>query len=87
VFAVIIDSETKTANIIRSDDRAGPSPQLRVMIRRQQGAEVEIRLRAIEKPDAPLRYSGEAKDWDGSMTGFRVELSFDGKHWKTLAPK
>ncbi len=87
VFAVVIDPESKTASIIRSDDRAGPSPQLRVLILRDNLAVREIPLKFLERPGSTLRYLGEDPAWDGAMTGFRVELSFDGKSWKSLAPK
>ena len=87
IFAVNIDPETRTVNIMRTDDREGPSPHLRVLLQRSEGPDREIKLRALEKPFGPLRYVGQDKDWDGAMTGFRVEFSLDGKSWKCLAPK
>lgn len=86
-FAVNIDPESRSVNIIRSDDRDGSSPQLRVQIQRGTAPSKEISLHAVEKPGAPLRYVGHDNSWDGAMTGFRVEFSFDGKSWKTLAPR
>jgi|GEM_PF-4836078 len=86
-FAVNIDPESRTVNVIRSDDREGECPRLRVMILRGASSEKAIGLQVLEKPGSPLRYTAHDKGWDGAMTGFRVEYSFDGKSWKTLAPR
>lgn len=83
-FAVSIDPQTKSAHIIRFDEREGPSPQLRVKILREIGGELEIRLRSLAKPEPPLRYAGRNEEWGGEITGFRVERSFDGKSWSAL---
>lgn len=85
-FAVHVDPETRSSRILRTDDRAGASPQLRVMVERHRGGDLEIRLHPVEKPGAPARFFGQNAGWDGELRGFRVEYSYDGKAWRRLVP-
>jgi hypothetical protein len=86
-FSVRIDPESRSVVAMRSDDRAGPSPQLRVKITLPKGGEWDIELRAQERGGRPLWYLGQDPAWNGELTGFRVEYSYDAKAWKALTPR
>lgn len=83
-FALSIDPNTRTVSVIRADDRAGASPQLRMRIVAPGGGTRSIPLRPVSKGDNPLRYQGEDKDWDGKLSGYALEYSLDGKGWNRL---
>lgn len=83
-FALSIDPNTRTVSVIRADDRAGASPQLRMRIVAPGGGSRAIPLRPVSRGDNPLRYQGEDKDWDGKLSDYALEYSLDGKGWNRL---
>lgn len=85
-YALSIDPNGRTVSVIRSDERAGTSPQLRMRIL-NGAASREIALKAVSGPDAPLRYQGHDPGWDGRMSSWVLEYSVDGRGWSKLEPK
>lgn len=85
-YALSIDPNSRTVSVIRSDDRAGASPQLRMRILNGTTSR-EIALKAISRPDAPLRYQGHDPGWDGRLSSWVLEYSVDGRGWAKLEPK
>jgi hypothetical protein len=85
-YALSIDPNSRTVSVIRSDDRDGVSPQLRMRILNGTASR-EIALKAVSRPDAPLRYQGHDPNWDGRFSSWVLEYSVDGKGWTRLEPK
>ena len=43
-----------------------------------------LKLHTLEVPQMPIRYTGHFNEWNGSVAGLEVEMSFDKKTWKKV---
>ncbi len=83
-FTVSVHPKQKRVEIRKVDGTLTSSPYLRVRVLRENDRPLEIRLKAIERADSPLYYTGQVKQWRDSYIGLEIDFSFDKKTWKRL---
>lgn len=82
-FAVRIDGGDGSVSVLRGDERAVPSPELRIRLSAVGGADTVVELRKRERWDMPLLYQGKPERWSGALEAFTLERA-EGKQWVPL---
>jgi hypothetical protein len=83
-YSVSVNPKEKKVDVVKIEGNAQTPPHVRIKILRKDDRPLEIGLRTIESPKAPVTYSGHFDQWKDSYLGMQVEFSFDKKTWKKL---
>ncbi|MGZ3696323.1 MAG: hypothetical protein ACXWQO_20340 [Bdellovibrionota bacterium] len=83
-FAVSVLPAQKKIEIKKVGPTSGKAPYLRVRVLRPNDRPLELGLKAVERVNTPLFYTGQLKQWPDSYMGLEVDFSFDKKTWKRL---
>jgi hypothetical protein len=83
-YALAVDPADARVDLSSLDKSAAAPAEVKLKLRRKNAAPVELRLKTLDRPNEPIRYTGSYASWNDSVVGFEVEVSFDRKSWRKI---
>lgn len=83
-YSLHFDPIDRNLDLTKLDEGTAAPAEVKLRISQQNASPVDLSLKALDTPYEPIRYVGHFEEWNGSMMGFEVEVSFDQKTWKRL---
>jgi hypothetical protein len=84
-YTLDFDGERSVVEFAPRDAGAAPPAAVKLRIHRKKGPPLDLHLHTLIKPETPVRYEGELREWQNqSVVGFELDVSFDKKTWKKV---
>ncbi|MGZ3653156.1 MAG: hypothetical protein ACXVB9_12270 [Bdellovibrionota bacterium] len=83
-YSLDYDQGEKRVDVTKLDQETAAPAAVKLRIMRKNGKPLDLKLKTLETPNSPIRYTGQFEDWNGSVMGFEMDMSFDKKTWKKL---
>jgi hypothetical protein len=78
-YSLDFNAVDSLVDVTKLDDETAMPSAIKIRIHRKNDRPLDLRLKALDIPNEPLRYSGRFQDWNGSVMGFELQMSFDKK--------
>lgn len=83
-YSLTYNPDASRFEVLNLDGKAPLPKMVKLSVHRKNAPPLELKLETVTAPSEPIRYLGQFRQWDASVTGVQMEMSFDKKTWKSV---
>ena len=83
-YSILYDHDASRFEVVNLKEGVATPGMMKISIHRKHAAPLVLKLKSVEAPNQPIRYLGDFRQWDASVTGVQLEMSFDKKTWRNV---